>query len=283
MIWLPGVLSQGGVKGRPVKCIRSTGTQYINSDFIPNQDTRIVCDYKGIAPIENSVGSLGGGLFGSRHSRVMQTFSFFHYNVSADGSTDGYNANVIERIPLSTGRTVLDKNKNVTTVNGKTYTHTYAAFACGWPMFIFAINQQGTVQNQVGSFEIYSFKIYDNDALVRDYIPWVDSQEVACFYDLVCGERVYNSGSGYFEYTEFATTGTVTLASGGLYYEDVVIEFEIGMTWGEWVLSEYNTISAQLYGVYILNNEGDLTLYTHSTIVLKDDIISSTMSYDFTS
>lgn len=46
--------------------------------------------------------------------------------------------------------------------------------------------------------KIYYFKIYDNDVLVRDFIPVLDHNGSPCMYDKVSKQFFYNSGTGDF-------------------------------------------------------------------------------------
>lgn len=45
---------------------------------------------------------------------------------------------------------------------------------------------------------LYYTKIYDNDTLVRDYVPVIDSTERPCLFDKVSKECYYNQGTGEF-------------------------------------------------------------------------------------
>ncbi len=47
---------------------------------------------------------------------------------------------------------------------------------------------------------LYYTKIYDNDTLVRDYIPVIDSTSRPCLFDKVSKECYYNQGTGEFLY-----------------------------------------------------------------------------------
>ena len=50
---------------------------------------------------------------------------------------------------------------------------------------------------------VYYSKIYDaNGELIQDLRPLVDENGVACFYDLITGNRFYNTGTGTLTYTE---------------------------------------------------------------------------------
>ena len=45
---------------------------------------------------------------------------------------------------------------------------------------------------------IYKARVYEGDVLVRDFIPVLDKDNVACMYDNVSGEYFYNQGTGEF-------------------------------------------------------------------------------------
>ena len=49
-----------------------------------------------------------------------------------------------------------------------------------------------------GTFRLFYFKIYDNDILVRDFIPILDKNGTPCMYDKVEGKFYYNAGTGQF-------------------------------------------------------------------------------------
>lgn len=60
--------------------------------------------------------------------------------------------------------------------------------------------------DQLGHVKYYSFKMYKNDELVRDFVPVLDYDGVPCMYDKVEGKLYYNQGTGEFvagpEYVE---------------------------------------------------------------------------------
>ena len=49
-----------------------------------------------------------------------------------------------------------------------------------------------------GTFRFYYFQIYDNDTLVRDFIPVLDPDGIPCMYDKVERKFYYNAGTGQF-------------------------------------------------------------------------------------
>lgn len=64
--------------------------------------------------------------------------------------------------------------------------------------------------------------------------------------------------------------------------DNVTYEYEQGMTWEEWVNSEYNTINARVNGEYIYLGSSIATL-KYKNAVDKDDVIDGTLTYIFSS
>jgi hypothetical protein len=42
--------------------------------------------------------------------------------------------------------------------------------------------------------------VWENNALIHDFIPVLDWNDVACLYDKVTDELYYNQGTGEFSY-----------------------------------------------------------------------------------
>ena len=64
-------------------------------------------------------------------------------------------------------------------------------------IFLFRTNP---VQSGNNTFKgkIYSSKIYNNNVLVRDFIPVLDPYGVPCMFDKVTNQYFYNAGTGDF-------------------------------------------------------------------------------------
>ena len=56
---------------------------------------------------------------------------------------------------------------------------------------LFGVNTAGTIKKS-NKINIYDCKIYDNDILIRDMIPVLDKNGVACMYDKVNKKYYYN-------------------------------------------------------------------------------------------
>lgn len=176
-----------------VEYIQSSGTQYIDTGYKPNQNTRAVC--KGCLEVVDTT----CWLFGARYSASQDTFGFCTYKskyyayYNTTGKAFGTNLN-------TSGILEIDCNKETATLtaNGITATVTAAGvtFACDYPLVLFACNTRGTIS--AGAGVIYSCQIYDNGTPVRDFVPCISADGTAGMYDTVDGKFYPNSGSGTF-------------------------------------------------------------------------------------
>lgn len=175
--------------------IQSTGTQWIDTGFKPNQDTRVVLDFEMTDFLS------GGMLYGTRQSLTSNDRFRFLSRTGNDYARSDYGSQVLDFIESSptnlVGRLTIDQNKNVTTVGEYTCTHTVQTFSSVLPMVLFAANLNTGVQD-FSAYKLYSCKIYDNAQLVREYIPCRNPDGVIGLYDLVNQNFVTNAGTGTF-------------------------------------------------------------------------------------
>ena len=181
-----------------VEYIESSGTQCIDSMFKPNQDTRVVLDFQMTA--ENSDLS-ANVVFGARSSASSKAFAV-QWNTSNDNFQHFYN-NGYDNLDFGNFdiRQVAEMNKNVFSLNGETHTRTYASFQCAYTLYLFALNNAGTVAFY-SKMRLYSCQIYDNGTLIRDYVPCLNPSGTAGLYDMVNGVFYGNAGTGSFSVGE---------------------------------------------------------------------------------
>ena len=68
-------------------------------------------------------------------------------------------------------------------------------------MFIFAMNEQHVLKFY-SKIRLYDFKVYDNDTLVRNFIPCIrKSDNKPGLYDLANNEFYTNQGTGDTDFT----------------------------------------------------------------------------------
>ena len=186
--------------------IQSSGTQYIDTGFMPNQDTRVVCT----ANLAQQ--NTAAWLFGARNGTGAATFGFLTYQ---NAYRSDYNTSQDQTISDAyTGFFIVDKDKNITSINGETkITNTAGKFQANYPIFLFANNNGGSADGH-SSCAIQACQIYDNGALVRDFKPCRNSSGVVGLLDIVNGKFYGNAGTGTF--TAGSETGDPVLISGGV-------------------------------------------------------------------
>lgn len=174
--------------------IESTGTQYINTGFTPNQNTRVMCgfEYLGSRPADHAV------LFGSRVNWSGDQQYYFGYNGGwRSDYGDGRATYSESEVPFS-GRHVIDKNKGETTLDGQVKSSPAITATMPGPMYVFAGNTNGTAAGFIKA-RISRLKAYAADQLKRDLYPARrDSDGAVGMYDMVEGLFYGNSGSGAF-------------------------------------------------------------------------------------
>ena len=173
--------------------IQSTGRQYIDTYFYANQNTRVIIDF-ALEKIEDCF------LFGSRKSKYENA-----YNISINGADQTinsfYGTKGIKIGNIDTERHLLDKNKNKIYIDGELlHEEVIQTFSSNLGLEIFSCND-GT--NGSGykpcKAKIYSVKIFDNDELVRDFVPCEDLQDgFTGLYDLVEQEFFISSSQNDF-------------------------------------------------------------------------------------
>lgn len=181
--------------------IESHGTEYIDTGFKPNQNTRVVADVM-LTNID-----LGNVIFGSRSEGENDSvgpdqFVTWHSNATFMDNYGTEDSTVVNLNGLNV-RATIDKNKNVTSVNGVSVTHAEQTFAPPYPMLIFTTNQGGDPYGVNAFMRLYSFRIYSssedgNDLLIRNFIPVKNPDGEYGIYDLVDGKFYPNAGTGAF-------------------------------------------------------------------------------------
>lgn len=168
--------------------IQSSGTQYIDTGFKPNQNSRVVFDFFPV-----SIGQTH--LFGSRSSNSSS--DYFLVLCTGGYYRDDYASSKTVTTIAPTDRMVIDKNKNVVNFGSQTYTHSAATFTGAYPIVLFASNTGGNV-SYMTNIRLYSCKIYDNGVLSRDFIPCKNASGVIGLWDDVNNVFYQNAGTGTF-------------------------------------------------------------------------------------
>ena len=177
--------------------IETSGTQYFDTGYIPNQNTRLVMDVYPLSISDSLVGTAYKGLFGCR--RAMNTDAFGIW-IRADGIKPNYNDSALDAYLIDihpVQRLQIDMSPGKVTVNGISKTTTTATFTTQYPLILFSYNSGGTIDERMTDAKLYSCQIYESGTLVRDFVPCVvKSSGVVGLYDTVSGSFYEPIGSG---------------------------------------------------------------------------------------
>lgn len=239
------MLGKTNVKVKPnkkvqyVEYIESTGTQYIDTGFVPTENSKFELDiqYTSVPTGNLSDNSYRNGIGGAT------TYSRFICGYNNTGFYYGVGGKNIDK-------TYGDINRHVFTVDLKNmqygYDGTLETVSTTYsnpnslPYTIFA--RYSLIDGTIDSYskqKLYGCKIYDNDMLVRDFKPCKDGAGVYCLYDEVEKRYYYNQGTGQFigdgleptqlEYIE--STGTQYIDTGVVpQSNNLKVELEIYVT-----------------------------------------------------
>ena len=169
--------------------IQSSGSQYINTGFKPNQDTKIsiTVDF----PLSGTT-----WLYGGRTSAGSNSLGFLCENGSRYRFDYASSINALTVKP--TGKFTIDSDKNKCYINGElVLTATYTTFTSPVNMYIFNNNNNGSLSGG-SSAKLYNCSIYDNGVLIRSFIPCKNASGTVGLYDSVNNQFYQNAGSGTF-------------------------------------------------------------------------------------
>lgn len=195
------MLAQGGVSlpagYTKIEYLESDGSQFIDTGYKPNNNTRVVMDAMVADGNQNWI-----ALFGAREADYTNCFSCF-----ATGSTNPTpnklypnigDKSDIEYLDVDIySRHIYDVNKNVVSVDGVVlHTFTARTFTNSLNIFLFSNNDAGSPSFQ-HKVRVWACKIYDNGVKVRDYVPCSNPIGVKGLWDKVNEEFYALTPTGY--------------------------------------------------------------------------------------
>lgn len=187
-----------------VDYLESTGTQYIDTGFIPSGNTGVDVKFlvtgRGSGGSDSNIVLVGGDSAGYRCG--------FGYRNSGDTlQVAGICATGVtwENYALTTGvaHTVLYNydNQKKCYLDGTLIREDipYGTATVNYSLYIFSSNMNGSSW-RTGVFKLYYCKIVDDGVLVRNYTPAIDENGVGFMFDRVTHTIYDNAGTGVFKY-----------------------------------------------------------------------------------
>ena len=180
--------------------IQSSGTQYIDTGFKPNQNTTIAAEFV-VLDASNDCAYLYGGGTGTARLEAYPWDGKLEFNY---GSAVPFVGTV-----YANKRFYICQDKTKYTLSyfdgsGEwTGNHAEQSFTSAYTLAIFALNR-GTVAYPTAGMKLYSCQFYDNDMLVRDFVPCINASGEVGLFDMVNRQFYGNAGTGTFTGSEVA-------------------------------------------------------------------------------
>lgn len=194
--------------------IASSGTQWINTGYIVANNSMFEVVYAeassqptypcllGVRDSDSSTSSYAKRCtFFPRHGNFSSGSFAWGTSDAALGQTTWMYANTKKKyLKYKKGSMFLAQD------DGNTISYNYQSSASAsvtYPIYLFTLDEGGRDYGSVTRFagKLYRCRIYEDDTLVHEYIPWQDNG-VACLKDTVTGTLKYNIGTGSFVYGE---------------------------------------------------------------------------------
>ena len=197
-----------------VEYLQSSGTQYIQTSIIADQNTDAVCDFTAVSLASTSE---TGRVFGSRTDASNRAFFFAYYYSTASGNR-GWRATIAKRngnaddllvsvtagqryvYALKTAYLSSSANYSILTNNGNVagMRTSGSAFTTPSGIVIFGIYNGGSISKE--PVILHRLTFYQAYSPIADYLPCLDPNGIACLWENIAGEYVYNAGAGDFAY-----------------------------------------------------------------------------------
>lgn len=199
-----------------VEYIESSGTQYIDTGFKPNQETKMSLNMAFLS-------AAGENVAGTRNSSSDTTNRFGIVTFgSASKIGSMFRGTATQGIPVDTATHSYTLSKSGLTVDGVSYGGADSGtFACTYPVILCGWNNgsNGIAPNKS---RIVSCDIYAGGALARQFVPCKNPDGTVGLYDLVGGqfyttplaEEPVELPDGYTQVSYLQATGTQYLDTG---------------------------------------------------------------------
>lgn len=172
---------------KEVEYIESDGTQYIDTGITPSNSAQTKVSFSFRLTVNNG-GYQSIGSNSNLNFYGYENYGSFRPNGNSTGIPIDTNWHIIEMSKSSSGKkTIFDGVEYFVTSASEEPLHFY----------IFALNAMNQDQIYYGKYQFKECKIYENDAMVRDFIPVVrKTDSVAGLYDIVNDVFYTNQGTG---------------------------------------------------------------------------------------
>lgn len=190
---IPGIYEE-------LEYIESTGTQFIDTGYIPNQDTRVVTEH-----YYTKIPNTKGFVYGAGESATSKAFELYTWLLPWNSPYNNYNMSINppSESYYTSGKIKVDKNKNAIQIiySDGTIQSTqtsYNTFSAPYTMYLFAIHRPSSAFNS-DCLRLCKCTIWENDVLIHDFVPcYKKVNNEAGMYDRITRSFFGNAGTGNF-------------------------------------------------------------------------------------
>lgn len=214
-------------KYNPLKYLESTGTQYIDTGYIPTANTSF--ELSGVDMDYNS----GTTRFGSRVDAKNENYCLtaiasndFRFTYGSGQSTTSiqyiYNTHKLaKKVSFSASTKVCTITFNDDTIESSPAFNATPLTSSAQSIYLFAFNNNGSAV--LGTSKVSALRIFEGNTLVRDMIPVLDTNGIPCMWDRVTNKLFYNQGTGTFAYEEWDYTPCDFVYANGNAYTSTML------------------------------------------------------------
>lgn len=253
-----------------VQYICTNGTAYIDTNFIPDGNTKVTMEYQ-----LDSSSSATAAFWGCRSaSSSTVSNSFTLWSISGKSFRIDYLGTSKTLSSAPTGTHTITMEPSQFTFDDTVVAMTASTNTGYGNLYLATVNTNGTADRRIANLYIFSCKVYDNGTLVRDFIPWEENGEYY-LYDRVNSVKYSSATSSAFTGGESVSViyrkqnGSwvdVTSSMAGITLDfgqaeefsfsvnSTIYSTTKGMTWEKFINSSSD------FSAYTLNDDGTISL-----------------------
>lgn len=172
-----------------VQYIQSSGAQYVDTGFRPNQASRVDM-LAQMTAISNYPAFFG--------TRAGSKELFWLYANDAETAIYGYGSVKPRATCTMTDLLAIKADANTLYVNEDVLiTATASTFETDFPLYLFATNNSGSLQYPA-KMKMFSCTMYDRTEKIHDFIPCKNAAGAVGLYDVIGAKFYGNAGTGSF-------------------------------------------------------------------------------------
>lgn len=170
--------------------LKSTGTQYIDTEIKPTINTKCELGVETLSNTVNLIGYVHGNDYNDYRLFVADHILYFDFKNYRLGKYYPSIFNNYTQFEIG--------NYYVKVNDSKILSDAYVnEFTADYNIYLFKFHPLEKVGHV---YKLYYLKIYDNDKIIRNFIPVLNKDEIPCLYDTVSKKPFYNQGTGNFLY-----------------------------------------------------------------------------------